>query len=207
MPIEIIIADKNPLVLRGLEQLLRADPRFTVVATASDGERFLTAVERLSLAVGIIGWEMPYLDGRRVLETLRRQPTPPRIVVYTGSPDPDIPRQAMSLGAAGFCSKREPPASLVETVVAVAEGRMVFPFLDVASLSDDPLRGVTPRERELLAALARGRTNAQLARDLDISLNTVKFHLKNIYDKLGARNRADAVARYLALRAKPQGSL
>ncbi len=88
-----------------------------------------------------------------------------------------------------------------------APGRMVFPLLDVACLSDDPLRGITPRERELLAALARGRTNTQLARDLDISLNTVKFHHKNIYDKLGASNRADAVARYLALRAKPQGSL
>ncbi len=77
----------------------------------------------------------------------------------------------------------------------------------MASLSDDPLRGVTPREFEPLAALARGRTNAQLAGELDISLNTVKFHLKNIYDKLGASNRADAVARYPALRAKPQGSL
>lgn len=82
---------------------------------------------------------------------------------------------------------------------------MVFPFLDVATLTDDPLRGLTRREQ--LIGLARGRTNAQPAQDLAISLNTVKFHLKNTYEKLVARNRAAAVARYMALRSKPETNL
>lgn len=200
MPISTVIADKNPLTLRGLEQLLHADKRFNLLSTAIDGERFMAAVERSYFDVGVIGWEMPYLDGREVLQAMRGRHRAPRLIIYTGSADPDIPRLAMSLGAAAYCSKRRPPVELIETIAEVAAGRMLFPFIDVTTLADDPLRGLTRRERELLVGLSHGRTNAQLARDLGISINTVKFHLKNTYEKLGARNRADAAARYMALR-------
>lgn len=196
-PIEIVIAEKNPLLMSSLIKLFAADDRFTLVATTPDGERFLSAVERLVFDVGIIGWEMPYLDGRGVLQALQGKPNVPRLIVYTGSANPDVPRIAMALGAAGFCSKSDPPAQLLETVAAVADGRMMFPFVDVSQLASDPFAGLTPRERELLAALAGGLTNAQIAGKLDISLNTVKFHLKNLYDKLGVSNRAQAVAHYL----------
>ncbi len=195
--IDIVLAEKNPLLQSSLVKLFAGDERFCLVAVTADGERFLEAVERLPFDVGIVGWEMPYLDGRGVLQALRGRTDAPRIIVYTGSPNPDVPRQAMTLGAAGFCSKREPPEQLLDTILAVAAGRMVFPFIDVSSLASDPLAGLTPRERELLAALAGGLTNQQMASQLDISLNTVKFHLKNLYDKLGVGNRAQAVAFYL----------
>lgn len=195
--IDLVIAEKNPLLQSSLSRLFAEDDRFCVVAMAADGERFLAAVERLAFDVGIIGWEMPYLDGRGVLQALRSRDHAPRIIVYTGSPNPDVPRQAMALGAAGFCSKNEPPTHLVETILAVAAGRMVFPFIDVGRLAADPFAGLTPREREMLAALAGGLTNQQMAGQLAISLNTVKFHLKNLYDKLGVNNRAQAVAYYL----------
>jgi len=196
-PIEIVIAEKNPLLMSSLIKLFAGDDRFSLVATTPDGERFLSTIERMSFDVGIVGWEMPYLDGRGVLQALQGRTQSPRIIVYTGSPNPDVPRTAMALGAAGFCSKSDPPAQLLETVAAVADGRMVFPFVDVSQLAADPFSGLTPRERELLAALASGLTNAQIAGKLDISLNTVKFHLKNLYDKLGVSNRAQAVAHYL----------
>ena len=195
--IAIVIAEKNPLLQSSLVKLFASDSRFVVAAVANDGERFLEVVEKTPFDVGIIGWEMPYLDGRGVLQALRGRIDAPRLIVYTGSPNPDVPRQAMTLGAAGFCSKREPPEQLLDTIVAVASGRMVFPFIDVSSLASDPLAGLTPRERELLASLAGGLTNQQMATQLDISLNTVKFHLKNLYDKLGVGNRAQAVAFYL----------
>ena len=195
--IDIVLAEKNPLLQSSLVKLFAGDERFCLVAVTADGERFLEAVERLPFDVGIVGWEMPYLDGRGVLQALRGRTDAPRIIVYTGSPNPDVPRQAMTLGAAGFCSKREPPEQLLDTILAVDAGRMVFPFIDVSSLASDPLAGLTPRERELLAALAGGLTNQQMASQLDISLNTVKFHLKNLYDKLGVGNRAQAVAFYL----------
>lgn len=196
-PIEIVIAEKNPLLMSSLIKLFAGDDRFALVGTTPDGERFLSSIDRVSFDVGIIGWEMPYLDGRGVLQALQGRADMPRLIVYTGSSNPDIPRVAMALGAAGFCSKSDPPAQLLETVAAVADGRMMFPFVDVSQLAADPFIGLTPREKELLAALAGGLTNAQIAAQLDISLNTVKFHLKNLYDKLGVSNRAQAVAHYL----------
>lgn len=196
-PITICIAEKNPLLQSSLVKLFDGDDRFKLAAVVNDGETFMAAVERTPFDVGVIGWEMPQMDGRAVLQALRGRAEAPRVIVYTGSPNPDVPRQAMTLGAAGFCSKRETPEQLLDTIQAVAAGRMVFPFIDVSSLASDPLAGLTPRERELLAALAGGLTNQQMASQLDISLNTVKFHLKNLYDKLGVGNRAQAVAFYL----------
>ena len=84
-----------------------------------------------------------------------------------------------------------------ETILAVAEGRMVFPFMDMSKPGQDPFGSLTGREQELLAALSEGQTNSQIASDLAISLNTVKFHLKNLYGKLNVKNRAQAVACYL----------
>ncbi|MBC7905579.1 MAG: response regulator transcription factor [Rhodospirillaceae bacterium] len=196
-PIDIVIAEKNPLLQSSLVKLFAGDERFCLAAVTADGEKFLEAADRVRFDVGIIGWEMPGVDGRAVLQALRNRADAPRLIVYTGSPNPDVPRQAMTLGAAGFCSKREPPEQLLDTIQAVAAGRMVFPFIDVSSLASDPLAGLTPRERELLASLAGGLTNQQMASQLDISLNTVKFHLKNLYDKLGVGNRAQAVAFFL----------
>lgn len=195
--IDIAIVDKSPIVQSGLRALFEADDRFSVVAVAADGERFMEAVERLSFDIAVIGWEMPYLSGAGVLRALRGQSGAPKIVIYTGSQDLDVPRQAMALGAAGFCHKSDTPERLIETVLAVAAGRMAFPYVDVRELDLNPLAGLTERERQILESLSKGMTNQQLAQDFDISLNTVKFHLKNLYGKMGVENRAQAVAKYL----------
>lgn len=200
MTINVVLSDKNPLVLSGLKQLLTDDARFRLVATVSDGAQFLGVVERTPFDVGVIGWVMPLCDGHGVLERLRDKPDAPRVVVYTGSADPHVSREVMALGGAGFCSKSEPPAVLLDTIASVAAGRMVFPFLDVRGLDRHPLHHLTTRERELLAALSSGSTNAELAKQFDISVNTVKFHLRNLYDKLSVRNRAQAVALYAGAR-------
>ena len=192
-PIEVGLADKSPLVVAALKHLLAQGDRFSLAVTASDGERFLEAIRRFRFDVGIIGWVMPYQDGRGVLEALSHLPEGPRIVVYTGDPDPALPRRVMALGAAAFVSKREPPERLLDAIEAVARGQMVFPFLDVRGLHRDPLGALSPRERELLAELGSGRTNAELAIGLGVSVNTVKFHLRNLFDKLAVRSRAQAV--------------
>ncbi|MGO1075134.1 response regulator transcription factor [Inquilinus sp. CA228] len=199
-PIRIGFADKNPLVLRGLQSLFGEDRRFELVVSASDGERFLDAVARFEFDVGIIGWVMANGDGRAVLEGLKAwEATPgrtpaPRIVVYTGA-DLGVARTAMQLGAAGFLSKSEPPEHLLDVVAEVARGRMMFPFLDLGrAAAADPLACLTGRERELLERLAEGLSNEGLARRFGLSPNTVKFHLRNLYEKLGAANRAQAVA-------------
>ncbi len=195
--IEVVLCDKSPLVLAGLVQLFDADPRFDVMATAADGERFMEAVEKIPFDVGVIGWVMPFLSGREVLEALRKSGADAKIIIYTGDTAQLTSRKAMLEGAAGFCAKSDPPEGLIDTVVAVSAGRMVFPFMDMRSAITDPLESLSVREADLLRLLADGMTNGEIADTLGISVNTVKFHLKNLYEKLDVRNRAQAVARYL----------
>jgi len=195
--VDVVIVDKNPLVRKGLEQVLIEDGRFCVVATVNDGESFVRSLGRVECHICVIGWDMPNMGGRKVLEEIKHLETPPKAVVYTGNTTPDIPRQVMQLGGAGFVLKSDPTSSLIDTLLAVDGGRMVFPFMDLSRRDEDPLGTLTGREHELLAALVDGRANAQIAHELDISLNTVKFHLKNLYCKLSVHNRAQAVACYL----------
>ncbi|HTO84000.1 MAG TPA: response regulator transcription factor [Methylomirabilota bacterium] len=198
--IEVAIADKNPLVLSGLSELFEKDERFSLVFTVNSSERFLEALSRIRIHVGIVEWTLPTHGGASLLETLRDWPRPPRVVVYSSSSDPNLARKVMASGGAGFCSKSESPERLLEVAAAVADGQMVFPFVDVRGLYRDPLEELTEKERVMLTALAKGQTNNELAVDLGISVNTVKFHLRNLYDKLSIRNRSQAVAFYYSLR-------
>lgn len=205
-PIELILADPNPLMLQALSEIFERDRRFSLLATAKSAEGFLEACLRAPVPVGIIDWTLPQLGAERLLAILREQPRPPRIVVYASPGDPDIARRAMAAGAAGFCTRDTPPEQLLDIAAAVAAGRMVFPFLDVRGLKRDPREDLTAREKTMLAALARGLTNTELAAELAISINTVKFHLRNLYDKLGLRNRAQAIAFYYSQGA-PDGGI
>ena len=195
-PIELILADPNPLMLQALSEIFERDRRFSLVATAKSAEGFLEACLRAPVPVGVIDWTLPQLGAERLLTILREQAKPPRIVVYASPGDPDIARRALAAGAAGFCTRDTPPEQLLDIAATVAAGRMVFPFLDVRGLKRDPREDLTAREKTMLAALARGRTNTELAAELAISINTVKFHLRNLYEKLGFRNRAQAIAFY-----------
>ena len=156
-PISVVVADKSSLVRVGLRGLLEEDERFELVSLAADGAEFLELIKECEFQVAVIGWAMPGVDGRGVLRALRERPIAARIVVYTGHPNEDVPRQVMALGGAGFCWKSEPPSQLLETVASVAHGQMVFPYVDVRVLHASPLASLTARERELLAALSRGR--------------------------------------------------
>ena len=191
---QIALAEPNPLMLQALAEVFERDPRFSLTVTASTAEGFLEAVLRLPVPVGVIDWDLPKLGGEKLIDILRGHPGAPRIVVYAASSDPEIPRKAMAAGAAAFCTRGTPPAELLDIAAAAAEGRMVFPYLDVRNLNRDPREQLTARERVLLAALAKGRTNTGLAQDLGISINTVKFHLRNLYEKLELRNRSQAIA-------------
>jgi len=106
----------------------------------------------------------------------------------------------LQLGGAGFVSKRAPPERLLDVLAAVAAGDMVFPFVDIRKMRSDPLENLTLRERSLLSALGSGHTNSQLAKDFGVSINTIKFHLRNLFEKLEVRNRAQAIALFLEMK-------
>jgi len=199
-PVNVAIADKNPMVLAALKALLTEDKRFNLLLMASDGEQFLNKLGRLPVGLGVIGWELPVMHAREILQALSKRPAAPKIVVYSGTKDPAAPAETWRLGGAGFVSKLSPPERLLEVFASVAAGDMVFPFVDIQKGRADPLAGLTHRERDLLAALESGQSNAQLAREFGVSINTIKFHLRNLFGKLDVRNRTQAICHYLEMK-------
>jgi two-component system, NarL family, nitrate/nitrite response regulator NarP len=199
-PVTIMLADSNPLVLTAMSEIFGKDARFSLVATSATAEGFLGTVMRMPVQVGVIDWNLPALGGAKLIDVLREQPDAPRLVVY-GDESSDTPRKAMSSGAAGFAARSGTVERLLETCLSVAKGQMVFPFLDVRRLQQDPIEQLSRRERTLLEALSKGLTNRELSKEFDISTNTVKFHLSNLFEKLSVKNRTQAIAFYYANRA------
>jgi two-component system nitrate/nitrite response regulator NarP len=195
--VRVAVADKNPLIRAALKQLLSEDDRFELVHVTASCESFLKRVSETPVDVGVIGWVIGPCDGRFILDRLGGLDYPPRVIVYTGDVNRMVPAQVMRHGGAGFVSKSEQPEVLLDTIAVVAAGRMVFPYIDVRTIYDNPLTTLTRRELEVLADLASGRTNKQIARDLDVSLNTVKFHVRNLFQKLDVNSRGQAIALYL----------
>lgn len=203
--VKIALGLGNPLVLSAMAEIFDRDPRFSLVTTSSSAEGFLGAVMRVSVEVGVIDWALPALGGQRLAEVLREQTQAPRIVVYGESAQGDLPRLAMVAGAAAFVGQNDPVERLLDVCLAAANGQMVFPFLDIRGLQSDPMQQLTRRERGLLEGLAKGQTNRELAQELAISENTVKFHLSNLFEKLGVNNRTKAIARYYAAKGAAGG--
>ena len=198
-PINIMLADNNPLVLSGMSDIFDRDPRFSLVATTATAEGFLGMVMRVPVEIGVIDWQLPVLGGAKLVEILREQENAPRLVVY-GDDTPALPRLAMTAGAAGFAPRSGDVEVLLSTCIQVAAGKMVFPFLDIRALQNDPIQQLSRRERMILEALSKGQTNRELSAELGISINTVKFHLSNLFDKLSVRNRAQAIAFFYSSR-------
>ena len=197
--IEVAIADQNPIVRAGLESLVQRDGRFKVCGVHDSGSALIEALRAKPIEIAIVGWALPDMTGGAVLARVKQEKWRTRIVIYTGERSSDVLKSSVRGGAWGFVSKTEDPQVLLEAVVSVARGRLSLPYVDIDLLNHDPLEGLTARERELLAALANGCTNLQIAARTGISRNTVKYHLKNLYDKLGVSNRAMAVALHVSV--------
>lgn len=194
--IDLALAEGNPLVLSALSEVFEKDRRFSLVSTSSTAEGFLGAVMRVPVKVGVIDWHIPQLGGQKLTEVLRDQQGAPRLVIYAEDPTGTESLKAMAAGAAGFVDRKSPVERLLDTCIDVAAGKMVFPFVDVRGLRSDPIHQLTRREKALLEALA----NKDLAREFDISTNTVKYHLTNLFEKLGVSSRTQAVAYYFKSR-------
>lgn len=197
LPIRVGIADKSPLMRAALKQLFSEDGRFELVSASEDSEGFLRKAEKVPLDVAVVGWIIPPGDARFILDRLQTRKNSPRVIVYTGFESDTVPLQVMAHGAAAFVSKNDQPVHLLDTIAQVAGGRMVFPYLDVSQLNANPLSKLTKRELEILSSLAAGRTNKEIASEKAVSTNTVKYHVRNLFEKLGVRNRGQAIALYL----------
>jgi DNA-binding NarL/FixJ family response regulator len=198
--IRTVVADDHELVLEGLRSLLDAEDDIDVVATATTGHELLEHVRRQRPDVVLLDLDMPGLDGLACLRAMRDEDLRCRVLVLTAYSDGASMRAAIEGGADGYALKTEPPRQTVASIRQVHRGQLVFPlaakrWLLGRSTPADP--ALTEREREILALVAEGGTNARIAGRLRVSENTVKFHLQNIFTKLGVTNRTEAAAVWL----------
>jgi len=197
--IHLVLADDHALVLEGLRSLIAAEPDLRIVATATDGERLLDAIRRFHPDVAVLDLQMPYMDGITCMQHIRAENLPVRLLVLSAFGDAHSMRTAIESGADGFVLKTDPPSMTLTAIRQVAAGQMVFPqaarrWLAPPTLAD-PNR-LTEREESVLARVAEGKSNAKIAAELNLSESTIKFHLRNLFAKLGVANRNEAAAKY-----------
>jgi DNA-binding NarL/FixJ family response regulator len=196
IPVRTALVEPNPLIVAALTGLFERDARFQLTATLTRGSELIDAARRQEVSLAVVSWRLADGGAAELLREIKARELALRVIIFASDRDLDLVRRAVRLGAHGYCYQFDDPSILFETLHTVARGRICIPDIDVTRLNDTPLAQLTVRERELLDMLSRGWTNLQVANRTGISENTVKYHLKNLYDKLDVRNRAMAVALY-----------
>lgn len=204
MSIRVVVADDQDLVRTGLVMILGAQPGIEVVGEAADGVQALEVAGRLRPDVLLVDIRMPGLDGIEVTRRLAGPDVadPMAVVVITTFDLDEHVLGALRAGARGFLLKDAGPELLVQAVHAAAAGdaliapnvtrRLLATLVDhAADAPSQPVDPLTDREEQVLALVARGRTNPEIASELYIGLSTVKSHVASLMAKLGVRNRVE----------------
>jgi DNA-binding NarL/FixJ family response regulator len=218
MTIRVLIADDQELVRTGLAMILDAQPGIEVVGQVGDGRRAVAMARELRPDVCLFDIRMPEVDGIEATRILAGPDVthPLAVVVITTFDLDEYVHRALKAGARGFLLKDCGPELLVQAIHAAADGDALIAPVITARLLDEfarsgasgpppqPLVPLTDREEMVLVTVARGRTNAEIAEELHISLSTVKTHLTNLTSKLGVRNRVEmAMWAYETRRIRP----
>jgi DNA-binding NarL/FixJ family response regulator len=206
MNLSVVVVDDEPLIRSGLRAIINAEPDLTVVGEAGDGAEVLPVVRRTGADVVLMDVRMPAVDGIQATRLLLENLDPaPRVLVVTTFENDDYVYDALRAGASGFLLKRTPPDEIIAAIRTVARSEsLLFPeairALALAHVGSQPPRGLdeyqlTEREQEVLRLMARGLSNAEIAEELILGLQTVKTHVANVLAKLNARDRTQAVIR------------
>jgi DNA-binding NarL/FixJ family response regulator len=207
MAIRVLVADDQDMVRAGFAMILDAQDDIEVVGEAEDGKRAIAEAARLCPDVLVMDIQMPTLDGIAATRAVLAQAPPsPRVLVVTTFDIDEYVYEALRAGASGFLLKNAPPEDLVRAVRVIAAGdsllsprvttRLIEAFARQPPAPPAPpasLNELTPREHEVLALVARGLSNAEIADRLVVSRGTVKTHVERILMKLTLRDRIQAV--------------
>jgi two-component system NarL family response regulator len=190
--ISVLIVDDHPAVRMGLAAMLSVDHRFEVVAEAGDAEGAVQSTEEHSPAVVLMDLRIPGGGVEATIEILDRRPETRVLMITTFDGDEDIHR-AIHAGAKGYLLKGLTGAELRAAIVSVAEGKEVMPP-DLARRLEERVRrkDLSPRELEVIRLIVAGRSNKEIASDLEIGEESVKSHLKSLFQKLGVADRTQA---------------
>jgi len=206
-PVRVLLVDDDGLMRAGLRAVLSSDETVEVVGEAADGRAAVERTRVLRPDVVLMDVRMPELDGIAATRLIVAATPAARVLMLTTFSDDDYVVDALAAGASGFLLKRARPEQLLEAIHVVAAGesllspavtRAVVDRVARSAAAADPtagrrLRVLTPRERDVLELIARGRANAEIAGDLGVEESTVKTHVKRILAKLGLRDRVHAV--------------
>ena len=207
MTLGVLLVDDEPLIRSGLRAIINAEPDLAVIGEAEDGAAVTPLVRRLRPDVVLMDVRMPVIDG---IEATRRLLTavddPPRVLVLTTFENDDYVFEALRAGASGFLLKRARPDEVIRAIRLIAAGDSLLfpaairelaarhsPAAAIAGGLDDA--GLTEREADVLRLIAQGLSNAEIAAQLIVSLETVKTHVAHVLTKLDARDRTQAVIR------------
>jgi two-component system nitrate/nitrite response regulator NarL len=206
--IRVVIADDHPIVRDGLRKLLGLEDDIEVVGEAGDGHETLELVDKLEPDILLLDLRMPNVDGLATLQSLQLSSHRTKVIVLTASEDKNEFVQAMKLGCSGIVLKQTAPELIVKSIRKVHGGEI---WLDshttaavmrqFATATGEPISGgsakarerspLSAREREIVAYVAQGYKNKEMAEKMFISEQTVKNHLHNIFDKLGVSDRLE----------------
>jgi len=200
--VSVVVADDHPLFRDGIVRAVRERPDLELLGEADDGPSALERVRELAPAVAVLDMSLPGLDGLEVLNAIRRDKLPTRVLILSASTEGAVVHQAIAAGAAGYLSKSASREAVCDAVAALARGETV---LDPAAQSgllhqvraygvEDDRPVLTAREHEVLTLMASGLSAAEIGAQLFVAPSTVKTHMGHIYEKLDVSDRAACVA-------------
>ena len=196
---KVLIADDHAIVRMGLASILGTKKDLEVVGDAEDGADAVRKAQKLQPDVVLMDIVMPEMDGATATAEIRRLLPTTKVLILTSFGEADGIAHALQAGASGALMKNIDYSELVEAIREVAKGgRIIAPEIERMLKESPPIPELTDRQREILLSMSRGLTDADIAKQLNLTPNSVREHITTIFNKFGAANKTEAVA--IALR-------